>query len=77
MSDAPPADLSMFDGHAVTDAKQHAKQTGDGTRAAIAPQPAMKRTMSRRIKVVQRAPFLPDHPRPRHGLHGHSKASKR
>jgi hypothetical protein len=64
MSDAPPADLSMFDGHAVTDAKQHAK-------------PAMKRTMSRRIKVVQRAPFLPDHPRPRHGLHGHSKASKR
>ena len=54
-------DPHRFPGHHVSDANDHAKQAGDGRFAPIMPQPAPKRTMTRRIRVTQRAPVLPDH----------------
>jgi len=58
-------------GHHISDARDHAKQEGDGTRAALPPQPAGKRGMRRSIKVSHRSPFLPDHHHAWHGLSAH------
>lgn len=47
-------------------AQDHAKATGDGTRAALPAMPAPKKRNIRRIPVKSRSPFLPHH-------HGHAR----
>lgn len=60
----------VHEGHRVTRAADHAQETGDGTRAALPPQPAAPRIMTRRIPVTVRQPFVPAH-------HGHAASALR
>lgn len=56
-------------------AHEHAKATGDGSRAPLPPMPAPKKRRIRRIPVKTRAPFLPHHHgHARHGLRPHKPA---
>ena len=75
MTDIKP-DPNRFEGHHVSDATDHARIVGHGTRGPLPAMPAPKRPMKRRIKVTQRAPFLPDHPQARHGLQHAPKAHR-